>query len=249
MSEIIRLEYFQRKWNRDSYHSYRQIKYRVFVEEQAWFTLRDESGGRIAREDPFDDRGRFWLARTEAGAPVGVVRGIPLREGFPHEHLLEHHFCHQAVGRMFPDLCTLNALAVLPSHRRRTYRVADHEWEGTVAGLLMLTVMHSMVQEGLQGAIATAGGLASARLCSRLGFLAIDAPTRTPLHPEITMTNVGIVFGSHAHMRARMGCRMEPYRAAATLTHNATKLLRYFEHRQGEVLGSNTLGDVLDSVQ
>ena len=239
MSGQISLHSFRKEGHERLFRFYLELKYEVFVREQRWWQLSDGSGAPMARQDPFDAQGRFVLATTVEGAPIGVVRGVALKDGFPHRELLEHHLQHAEVSRMLPQLCTLNALAVLPSHRRAEHEVIGCAWKGTVAKLLMLEIIRIMVSEGMEGAIATAGNVASARLCSRLGFLFIDPPGRTPLHPEFLMMNVGTVFGSPAHVRAQEASGMQPL-ATGPPQGGAADLLRYFEERSRVVLGSSS---------
>jgi hypothetical protein len=240
MKGRIRLRSFRREGHERLFRSYMALKYEVFVKEQGWSQLADESGLGVARPDPFDAWGRFLLARTEDGVPIGVVRGMALKDGFPHRELFEHHLQRAEVSRMLPKLCTFNALAVLPAYRRAKYEVMGCKREGTVATLLMLEVIGIMQREGMQGAVATAGSVASARLCSRLGFLFIDPPGRTSLHPEFLMTNVGIVFGSPAHVRVQEESGIKPFTVGPPQS-EAADLLHYFNERQHVVLGSMSL--------
>lgn len=239
MTDTIFLESFTKKNNKKFYDAYLEIKYQVFVAEQGWHSLGNESGRPIAKEDPFDDQGRFCLATTDEGIPIGVVRGIPLTDGFPHRDLLEHHFRLPEVASIFEYFCTLNALAVIPPYRQKKYQVFGSKWSGSVAKLLMLAIISSLKQEGLRAAIATAGGFVSARLCTNIGFFVIDRPSTTPLHYEL-MTNIGLVFGSEGHVEAQMECGMQP-KATLPLEHDTRNLLRYFEQRQQVVLGSKVL--------
>src|SRR5262249_32118764 len=151
------------------------------------------------------DRGRFLIACAVDGRPVGVVRGIRLRDGFPHEKLLAHHIRREEVASVYPDgLCTLNGLAVLPEYRSREYWVEDGDWKGNVATLLMLATIRSLENDGVKGALATTGGAIPTKLCHKLGFLVIDIPTKHPsVHNTLTMANIGIVFGSPVHLRAQ----------------------------------------------
>ena len=111
--------------------------------------------------------------------------------------------------------------------------------------LLMLAVMHQMEIQGLKAALATAGGIVSTRLCRSLGFCVIDAPTQcTHLHPAMVITNVGIVFGSPAHLRAQQDCGMRP-QAVGPLAEDAARLLRYFEGRQEEVLQAREIDELI----
>ena len=223
-----------RRDNEDVYRAYRQIKYKVFVIEQGWHDLADRNGREMAIEDPFDDQGRFELALSEDGLPIGVVRGVPLREGFPHRHLFAHHLSVEAFARALPLLCSINALAVLPAHRHKRYRVEGTDWEGSVGNLLLLSLFRSLEAEGIKGAIATAGSMASLRFFKRFGFHAIDRPAITSLH-TLSMTNIGLVFRSLAHRQTQDTCRFDPATHVAPAG-TIRALGRYFAERQAYTL-------------
>ena len=239
MIEPIILCYFTKQDNQDFYKAYLTLKYQVFVAELDWSSLKDERGEVIAREDPFDEEGRFSLAITEGGTPIGIVRAIPLQKGFPHRELFEQHLGHIEFSSMLDSLCTFNALAVLPEYRRQKYRASDQGWVGSAGRLLMLGLIRYMEQEGMKGAIVTTGAIVPARLCHGLGFHIIDSPTITPLRPE-PLLNMGMVFGSDAHFRAQEECGMKP-RVSTPLAGDSLRLLRYFESCQEQVLGSRRL--------
>jgi hypothetical protein len=207
LSSII-LEGFSKRRD-DLYQVYRRLKYQVFVVEGGWDTLRDGSGEAVAREDPFDECARFWLARTSDGLPIGVIRGSRLQDGFPHRALLQHHLPHFQPGTAVETTCTLNALAVLPDYRGQPCAVPARGWHGTVAKLLLLAIVRSLEAEGQRAAIATCAGLRSTRLCIESGFAVLDRPTKTSLHPSL-MTNIGMVFESPAHLEAQKACGIEP---------------------------------------
>lgn len=239
MLTTIVTKLFSKRGDKASYRTYLTIKYQVFVIELGWSSLKDESGAAIAREDPFDAEGSFFLAMTNEGAPIGTVRAIPLQKGFPHQELFEQHLGRIEFGSLFDSLCTFNALAVLPAYRGKKCLVSDRGWIGSAGRLLMLGLIRYMEQEGMKGAIVTTGAIAPARLCHGLGFYVIDNPTITPLRPE-PLLNMGMVFGSEAHIRAQEECGMKPP-VSTPLAGDLLRLLRYFESRQQQVLGSRRL--------
>jgi len=235
----IAIQIFRQREQPASYLSYRRIKYDVFSRELGWAGLEDLTGEPIAREDPFDDAGRFVLARTEAGVPVGVVRGIGLDEGFPHRNLFERHFDDARFQRAFPRLITANALAVLSEYRKRNFRVVGCNWSGSAGMLLMLALFQSFDREDRIGAVITAGGIESALFFRKLGCLVIDPPCETALHCE-PLTNFGIVFGTDGHRMAAETCCMSPGQPTRP---NPTRqgLQDYFRHCQERSLGSKLL--------
>lgn len=240
MSDLdsIVLEAFSKRCG-DRYSAYRRLKYRVFVAECGWDALKDESGDELAREDPFDECSRFLLARTCHGLPIGVIRGIRLHDGFPHRELLQHHLPPENPTAEVRTTCTLNALAVLPDYRGRSFTVRGTEWHGTVAKLLMLGIVRSLEEEGQRAAIATCAGLRSVRLCVDSGFTVLDRPTKTSLHPSL-MTNIGMVFESQAHIATQRACGIEPL-AGGSGHDDARGLEAYFAERHRLSLDSKPL--------
>ena len=242
---FIFLRRFSRN-DKDLYQAYRELKYEVFVAEQGWHSLADESVACVAREDEFDAHGRFWMASTGETAPVGIVRGSLLKEGFPHRELFEHHLRQPHVAVMFASLCTINGLAVRTSYRRSIYRAQEWGWTGTIGKLLLLAIMRDLEGEGMEAAVATAGGLISARLCESLGFIAIDLPQRTGLHPELFMINIGLVFGLPLHVRAQEECGIR-HGGEVRVSAQAARLLGYFKDRRVTLLGARPMADILGS--
>lgn len=220
--------------NADVYHAYRQLKHTVFVIEQGWHDLADPQGRAVAIEDPFDGRGRYQLATNEAGEPVGVVRGVLLREGFPHQSLFAHHLKVDAFSRALPMLASINALAVLPAYRRQKYTFRGTNWKGSLGNLLLLSLLDTLASEGAMGAIATAGGEASLRFFSRFGFQMLDRALITPLHC-VPFTNIGLIFNSPTHLRTQIRCQFDPQNLAF-MPSSMHRLRRYFVRRQSAIL-------------
>jgi N-acyl-L-homoserine lactone synthetase len=241
MDEVIVLEWFRRydPW----FEAYLEIKYRVFVVEQGWSALTATSGYRGLRHDPFDDHGRFLLARTSAGDPMGIVRGLPIREGFPHQDLFVQHLNNPTVVRMLPSMCTLNALAVLPQFRGRRYAVQGAGWQGSLGRLLVLGILLTLEEEDIHAVVATAEGLVSTRLFVRLGFKLINVPTKTALHPDLLMTNVGMVLGSPSHVQAQVDASLR--KAGMTpLSGDALALCQYLDQCQNKIVRGHPLDDL-----
>lgn len=238
MPSFIRLLQFSPKDRPKLFEQYLELKYVVFVAEQGWTTLADPSPSnrRRVQEESFDENGQLFLASTEAGEPIGVLRSIALTAGFPHRELLEHHLERPETRAMWARLGTMNALAVLAPYRRREFQAVDLGWTGSVARLLMLYAMRDMQRRGLGAALATTGGLASTRLCRSLGFQIINAASPVPhLHPGIEATNVGVVFGSPGHLRAQQACGAAAEPAPGPDV-PALALLKYFEECEKAVL-------------
>jgi len=221
------MKYFNKQADMEYYRAYREVKYQVFVAELGWSSLRDECDKAIARPDAFDEEGRFMLAMTEEGLPIGTVRAVHLKGAFPHRDLFERHCCHLEFNSLMDLVCTLNALAVLPEYRRRKFRVSDQGWIGSASHLLMLGMIRHMEQEGAKAAIVTTDGIVPTRLCRGLGFHIIDRPTVTKLRPEPLM-NMGMAFGSDLHLRAQKECGMKS-RTPGLREEHSRKLLCYFE--------------------
>jgi hypothetical protein len=229
------------------YATYRRIKYAVFMAEQHWSATAAELGAHMADADPFDERGRFWLARTDAGEPAGVIRALATAEAFPHRDLFEHHLGIAAVRPLLAALGTVNALAVLPSYRGLKVTVTREGWSGGVGSLLVLASLRGLEDEGVQAVVATAQGSVSTRLFLRLGFHAIDPPCMTPLQPRLPLTNVGLVLGSPAHRAAEVKRGLAP--RVSRLHGDAAALLAYFEGRDRRVTGAGSMEEALRFAQ
>lgn len=242
MTTEIALKEFLKDGSSEFYRAYRRLKYQVFVEELSWRELIDSSEAATTKEDPFDAAGRFLLAVDDGGLPIGVVRAIALKDGFPHRDLFEHHLHHPQFSAMLQSICMLNALAVLPAYRGKTFRTAEQNWEGSVARLLVLGIMRLMEEQNNKAAIATAQG-AVVFFFQKLGFVVIDRPAVTHLHPDI-FTNVGLVFGSSGHREALEACKMASSEPAAP-AEQTLNLLKYFEECQQSALGPDTLESLI----
>lgn len=238
MTAMIALREFSKEGSSEYYRAYRQLKYQVFVEELGWDGLVDDPGIAMAKEDPFDAAGRFLLAISSDGLPIGVIRAIALPEGFPHRDLFVRHLHHPQFSGMLNRICMLNALAVLPAYRGKKVQAAEGNWEGSVARLLVLGIMRLFEELGMKAAVATAQGPV-VYFFRKLGFLVIDRPSVTHLHPDI-FTNVGLVFGTAIHQQALAACRItrsEP----VELDEQALSLWKYFEGCQQAALGPDNL--------
>lgn len=239
----VALESFIGTSDERRYREYRRIKFQTFVREQGWAGLGGEASDGLADEDRFDGGGRFALARTTVGDPVGVVRCLPLTEGFPHSELFRHHILQEEVADTIPSLATLNALAVLPEYRGRAYEVLCDGRIGTVCRLLLLEAMFRLAREGVKGILATVQSIISARALMRVGFRLIDKPATTPLHERFPLANVGIVLGSTEHVAAAIRCGV-PWRLKRNHTPALLRLEQYFDRQQRAVLRSASLQEL-----
>ena len=202
------------------YDDYRRLRHRIFVVEQSWNGLSSRQEPGLTKRDPADAKARFWLARSSDGTLIGAVRVCAVADVFPHEELFTHHFAIAAMAAIWPRLGTLNSLLVDNGWRRRPCQGPDGQ-TGTVASLLLDACVSGCADRGLHAIVATAQTVVSARALMRAGFRVIDPPVRTPLHPDFTMCNVGIVLQPTD----------ESTRAAA----------RYFDDCQRRALGSQSI--------
>jgi hypothetical protein len=213
----------------DRYAAYQQLRREVFFGEQHWRDLADE--------DQFDQGARLWIATAPDAATVGIVRGLRVVHGFPHRELFDGY--HEVLE---PDVCrvlaTINALAVARRHRGLIHRVTGTPHHGTIGQLLVLAALADLEALGCRVVVATAGGRRSLQLFRALGFLVLEPPGRTALHPDLILTNVGLVLGSPAHLKARRGCG---FGEAAVVRGTLVPVLRYFERREAEVLRDRPL--------
>jgi hypothetical protein len=143
-----------------AFRAYREIKYRVFVEELGWADLADARNPGLIKVDAYDPISSFALLSTASGEPFAIVRATPLSRGFPYRELFERHLAQPAFADHLDRLCSINALAVLPDYRRRVFRESAHGWQGSAGQLLLLGILGHMARAGLAGqrrAVAAAG--------------------------------------------------------------------------------------------
>lgn len=188
-----------------AFRAYREIKYRVFVEELGWADLADARNPGLIKVDAYDPISSFALLSTASGEPFAIVRATALYRGFPYRELFERHLAQPAFADHLDWLCSINALAVLPDYRRRVFRESAHGWQGSAGQLLLLGILGHMAGAGLAGAILTTGYPAASRLCRRVGFEIIDPPvasaqTREPLQ------NMALLFDDPAYLACRRAC-------------------------------------------
>jgi hypothetical protein len=234
MDSEIEVTFFRGSEPWQDFREYLEIKYRVFIVEQGWPGAQQRFGSAPLEPDRFDGCARFLLARSKSGCPMGVIRGIPVAEGFPHRELFKRHLDNPVFMAMFPKLCSLNALAVLPEFRRGRYVMRGRGWRASLGRLLVLEMLLKMMEEGMRAAVATAQGPVSLRLFSHLGFDVVDCPVQTDLHPSFLMTNVGMIFADTAQPVS--GTKLTAMTRAVSPETEA--LRRYFAECQQNVLAN-----------
>ncbi len=209
ISNLISLEYFKKSENSVLYEAYRKLKYKIFVTECGWEALTSDTEPNKAKVDQYDAIGRFLIALNEDQIPIGILRGIALRKGFPHKSLFDRHLANDIVNNMLANMCTLNALAVLPKYRGKIFNYKGLPWTGSVGKIMMLALMQSFEKDQIVATIITAQGQAGAKFFQSLGFKMIDHPIVTDLHPD-PLTNMALIFGSTMHLRALEKCNIQP---------------------------------------
>jgi N-acyl-L-homoserine lactone synthetase len=218
--ETIRIEAVAGCAKREWHEEYRRLRHRVFVVEQGWTGLASDEEPGATVPDPADERARFWLARSATGTLVGAVRVRGVADVFPHEDLFGHHLERPDVAAMRPFMGTLNSLLVDREWRGRRCRGPDGQ-VGTAANLLLRASLAGSAAAGLRSLVATAQTRVSVRALMRAGFVVIDPPALTHLHPAFPMCNVGVVIGPRDH--------------------SGRALAAYFDDRQREALGGSTV--------
>ena len=181
--------------DRQLYEKWDRIRQAVFGVELGW-QLPARSPGDIAPRDPCDEHAIFFAGFTE-GSIAGIVRALSVSRAFPHRELFEMHLRRSDLSRHLPVVWTLNALAVVPSHRRTTFIGASGR-AGTVANLLLAASLEYIAAAGGRVVLATVLSAASAKAFVRAGFSLLDAPVAGPRHPEFLLANVGAVIPTRA---------------------------------------------------
>jgi hypothetical protein len=215
------------------YLDHLEIKYRVFVDELGWNI--DVEGKKSPRcvPDTVDKDSLFLTSYTESHNQVGTVRATPLGLQFPHRDLFANHFNDGRFSTNIENLCSINALAVLPEYRRKIFAASPMIPSGTAAMKMMVMLNLICWRRGFKGAIATSSNPWATLLFKRLGFLMIDKPFKTGIYNH-HFINYGIAFGSEAHLNALSKIYHEP--CMNQISFEKSSLSEYFIDRQALLL-------------
>jgi len=184
--------------DRKRYLIWNQIRWTVFADEMGW-KLPDHSVGESGFFDPFDEHARLLLGE-DAETPIGIVRTLRVTTGFPHRELFEGHLRASGLERQFSSIGTINALAVIPSRRRRTFFSESQRFHGTAAALLVRAALDELSRSGVSVVLATVLSAISARVFLRAGFHLLDVPFASPDDSRFTLANIGrVLAGSSVH--------------------------------------------------
>src|SRR5262249_10334166 len=173
-------------------------------------------------------------------ALVGIVRGLRLTYGFPHRQLFEHHLQASGLDKRIATIGMVNALAVTPTYRRRTFVNESDGQFGTASALLLRGVIQSLPTSGVSVILATVLSAISARAFIRAGFFLLDAPFLNPNDNRFVLANVGLVLGAE---RAASGTFNSELRPEAW----ATAVRAYFERLQADVLSNGHVGELFSA--
>ncbi len=189
------------------YARFHEIRSNVFADELGW-QLSKPDGPWL---DPFDRGARLFMAETADREPVGILRALVADTAFPHQEMFAHDLeCTGLTGRT-SIIGTLNALAVLPSHRGRLYRSVSDTMVGTVAHLLLRSALKDLESRGVQAVFATVLGVRSARSFLRVGFRLLGPPQGMPGQERFIVANVGVVLPCGRHRTSEWVTRARVY--------------------------------------
>lgn len=241
---MIRLVAFDAVSDPSRYSTFNRIRWAVFNDELGW-KVRAASEETTRIQDPFDEHATFWMAETEDGIPVGIIRTLDVRHAFPHRELFEHHLQAARLDRMLSRVGTLNALAVLPAFRRMRF-TGPGGLSATASAHLLSAALEGMATDGVRIALATVLGIVSAHVFLGAGFRLLDSPKPAPGRPNFKLANVGAVLRD-----PERGSDLGPvwHRSDAELLW-ASRVLRveqYFAECHQQSAATRDLGDLFAS--
>jgi hypothetical protein len=177
---------------RERYARFCRVRLDVFSRELGWPLLEaaDPSSGLF---DPYDAGADLWLADTQVGEPVGIVRARRVSAAFPHRELFEPHLAATGLDRDLALVGTINALAVLPAYRRVPC-AGPHL--ATASEHLLRASLDGLRADGVRVVFATVLSGASAHAFARVGFRILDVP-EVPAS-GFRLANVGVVLQADA---------------------------------------------------
>lgn len=97
--------------------SYRALKTTIFREELGWLSL-DVDADKMVLLDYYDHTGHFISAKTEE-ITIGVVRGVSLRDGFPHKSYFKKDIDTEEIECITEVGFSINSLAVMKAFRKQ----------------------------------------------------------------------------------------------------------------------------------
>ncbi|MFO0904045.1 MAG: hypothetical protein U0939_13660 [Pirellulales bacterium] len=229
---MIALQRFTRHGDPDAFQRFLQLKYEVFVDEQAW-PLPGDPVQRIAAEDPQDAKSCFILASDEFGA-AGVVRGTMLNQAFPRRELLEHHLDRGRIHIRFDELATINSIAVRHALRGKLCDISGQSTPTTIAKALMCELAVWCREQGALALVFTAIRGVSAVFFEHLGAYVLDPLAR--MHGvEHELLNMALLLQDPDRFRQQGSplLRLCPQRP---LTPDEVDCQRYCRERHAQIL-------------
>ena len=221
--------------DRERYLRWDRFRLAVFADELGW-RLASHPGGARNYSDPFDEHAQLFLAEDRA-AVVGIVRCLHVTKGFPHRELFERHLQASGLDERVSTVGTVNALAVIPSKRRRVFASESDGQLGTASALLIRASVQSLVASGVAVVLATVLSPVSARAFIRMGFRLLDVPFVSPDDDRFVLANVGMVVGAGPHAE-------DQGRASSIEALPALSTSEYFERCQAVVFSQGNLEEL-----
>lgn len=219
---------------RSRYLRWDECRRQVFAGELGW-RLPEPRGDMAASGDPHDAHATFYSAES-GDLLIGIVRSVLVVHGFPHRELFQHHLEATDLDRRPALVGTLNALAVIPAHRRERYVNTADGSTGTASALLLRASMTHLAEQGVRVILATVLSAVSARTFMRAGFRILDRPFVSRDDDRFALANAGIAM-------------VDLPDAQADTTGDRTQLLAvaaYMERRHQAVLAQGRLETLFD---
>lgn len=221
--------------DKELYTKYLQLKYQVFVQELN-FRMDYDLSKHVALPDPYDSNSKFAIAMNEKGNPMGILRGILSKDGFPKKELIKHHLKNINVHPLLRQTATLNALAVKQEYRSKRYKILNTGNPLSIATALSFLMFENLNKCGVRlvflNATATVG--ATAYVYYKLGFKVIDPPyIYQPKHPAVV--NMAILLPNLTSVA------YQPLSEQKPLTSQEYACMEYLEAMQKKVLGHQSI--------
>jgi len=173
--ENVFITLFEGLKEKDLYTKYLHLKYQVFVQELGFQMEYDELKG-IAFSEAFDKKGKFAIALNKKGEPLGILRAVLSKDGFPKKTLIEHHLEDRDLLPFLDQTATLNVLAVKKEYRSKRYINENTDNLVSIASALSFIIFENLEKCGVKLVFLNATIGATVYVYYKLGFKVIDAP-------------------------------------------------------------------------
>ena len=237
---MLDVRLFEPMDDRARYERFNRVRGEVFGKALGWKLPPDVGPWH----DVYDDGASCALAEAADGEPIGILRALQASCAFPHRELFDTHLARCGLQTRLDLIGTLNALAVLPQYRRRTYVARLSGAQGTASRLMLRACLEALTREGIRIVLATVMGAVSARAFLSAGFQFLDLPKDMPGQRGFVVANVAAVLPSPLPVT---GDDMPRVRRYLDKCHRHVSAAGTVENLFGVTASCSAQGDVLQS--